>query len=455
MMLSVEEIPVGQTIDMQGNGWPHRARTAGERERSRREEGTRQFSNLELARERAAFIRWKAIENLDTYLIEFEANFIKSGGKVLWAQDMSDALEAVLGILKQNGGGPVIKAKTNTAQEIGLVSYLESEGVPVQETDAGDFIVQTGGEQASHMILPAMHRDAAQIAQLLSEKKGWPESAGPEELVKLIRSELREAFLKAETGITGCNFLVADPGAVVIMENEGNAQLTASLPKRHIVLAGIDKVLPSLQDLGLFLPLLSSYGTGQRLTAYNSIISGPRQADEQDGPEELYVILIDNGRSDVLAHEKQRQAMGCIRCGACQTACPVYRSVGASEFPSPVAAVTMPLQGSDHRNLSQHSTLCGSCKDVCPVKIDIPSLLLENRKLFVERGDTPKGEKWFYYAWKKSMLKRDLISWTRLNPRNKVLNGLYRSATGLRDMPLDTAGEKTFNQWYREQMNYR
>jgi L-lactate dehydrogenase complex protein LldF len=226
------------------------------------------------------------------------------------------------------------------------------------------------------------------------------------------------------------------------------------LPKTHIVLAGIDKMLPVLSDLDLFLPLLSTYGTGQELTTYNTIISAPRQSDEQDGPEELYVILLDNGRSDVLAHEQQRQALSCIKCGACQMACPVYRSSGANDFPSPIAAVTLPLQQPEMQHLSHASTLCSACKDVCPVKIDIPRLLLENRKLFVDKGNINRSEKWFYFAWKKTMLKRELMSWTGISARKHVLDGLLKSKDGLRKMPIHSR-EKPFNEWYREKMNYK
>ncbi|MBL7924743.1 MAG: lactate utilization protein [Bacteroidia bacterium] len=418
------------------------------------ESGTRQFSNLELARERAAFIRWKTIENLDKYLIEFESNIIKSGAKVIWAQDITDALEAVLEILKKAGARSVIKSKTNTATEIGLNAYLETQQISVVESDTGDFIVDASGEGGSHMVLPALHKSSREIAGLLHEKHQLPADAEISGIVNFIRDHLRDTFRTADAGITGCNFLLADPGAVVILENEGNAQLSASLPKTHIVLAGIEKMLPSLGDLDLFLPLLSTYGTGQALSTYNSIITGPRQTDEQDGPEELYVILIDNGRSDVLAHDQQRQAMTCIKCGACQTVCPVYRSAGASEFPSPIAAITLPLQGSEHQHLSHSSTLCGACKDVCPVKIDIPRLLLENRKYFVDKGQVARSERWFYFAWKKAMLKREIMSWTGISPRKHILESLFKSQHGLRKMPSSTK-EKSFNDWYREKMNYK
>ena len=448
------EAPMKERVGIQGRTWSERAASASTQQSVQMKTGMQQFAHPENARERAAFVRWKSIENLDKYLIEFESNFIKSGGKIVWAQDITDALEAILEIVRKASASRVVKSKTNTATEIGLNTYLESEGVHITESDTGDFIVQTAREQASHMVLPALHKSAEEIASLLHAKYQTPANAEPSEMVGFIRDLLREEFRNMSVGITGCNFLIADPGALVIMENEGNAQLTASLPKTHIVLAGIDKMLPSLNDLDLFLPLLSAYGTGQQLTAYNSIITGPRQADETDGPEELYVILLDNGRSDVLAHEQQRQAMTCIKCGACQSVCPVYRTAGSSEFPSPVAAVTLPLQNIEHQQLSQHSTLCGACKDVCPVKIDIPRLLLENRKHFVEKGHSGRMDKLFYFAWKKAMLKREMMSWTGMSPRKKLLEGVYKSQNGLRKMPV-AGKEKSFNEWYRDKMNFR
>ena len=454
MMELILENPKTDTTGIQGDTWSERAVSAAKMQQMQLDAGARQYSNLELARERAAFTRWKTIENLDKYLIEFESNFIKSGGKVIWAQDTSDALDAILEILKKSNVKEVIKSKTNTATEIGLSAFFESQGIQYKETDTGDFIVQPAGEDGSHMVMPALHKSSKEIARVLNEKLNVPANAEAEQLVGLIRDHLRPAFRNAGAGITGCNFLVADPGAIVIVENEGNAQLTSSLPKTHIVLAGIDKMLPTLGDLDLFLPLLSTYGTGQQLTTYNSIISGPRQQEEHDGPDELYVILLDNGRSEVLGHEQQRQAMTCIKCGACQSVCPVYRTAGVAEFPSPIAAVTLPLMGTDHKHLSQASTLCGACKDVCPVKIDIPRLLLENRRYFVEKGDSTRTERWFYFAWKKAMLKREIMSWTGISARKHVLEGLYKSQNGLRKMPTATK-EKSFNEWYREKMNYK
>ncbi|CAN5598298.1 LutB/LldF family L-lactate oxidation iron-sulfur protein [soil metagenome] len=438
-----------------GTNWPERATAAANQHNRALNQAATQFSNLEMARERAAFTRWKTIEHLDKYLIEFESNFIRSGGKVIWAQDISDALIEILSILKKAGVKQVLKSKTQTAEEIGLYTKLSQEGFDAIETDTGDFIIREAGEQASHMILPALHKPVKEIAALLEEKLQLPKDAQPAEMVEQIRRHLREDFLRAGAGITGANFLLADPGAVVILENEGNAQLTASLPKIHIVIAGIEKLLPSLTDLDLFLPLLSTYGTGQQIATYNSIITGPKQAEELDGPEELYVILLDNGRSSVLEHEVQRQAMSCIKCGACQFACPVFRAAGPEKFPSPIAAVTAPLQGDRDAgmHLTQSSTLCGSCKEVCPVKIDLPRLLLQNRKLFVDEGLNSRNEKWFYFFWKKAMLKRDIMNWKGIRAGKYIMENLYKSRDGLRQMP--GVAPKSFNEQWREKMNYR
>jgi len=454
MTTLVLEEPKSNTIDIQGNTWSERALSASKLQQSQLKTGSAQYSNLELARNRAALTRWKTIENLDKYLIEFESNFIKAGGKVIWALDVTDALEAVLEILKKSGAKEIIKSKTNTASEIGLNAFLENEGYKFSETDTGDFILQEAEESGTHMVMPALHKSTKEIATLLHAKLGLPADAEANGIVRFIRDHLRDKFQSADVGITGCNFLVADPGSIVILENEGNAQLTASLPKTHIVLAGIDKMLPTLSDLDLFLPLLSTYGTGQNITSYNNIISSPKQANEQDGPEELFVILLDNGRSDVLAHEQQRQALSCIKCGACQSVCPVYHSAGVQDFPSPIAAVTLPLQNPEMQHLSHASTLCGACKDVCPVKIDIPRLLLQNRKLFVDKGEVSRTEKWFYFAWKKAMLKREIMSWTGISARKHVLDNLFKSKDGMRKMPTQNK-EKSFNDWYREKMNYK
>jgi L-lactate dehydrogenase complex protein LldF len=451
----LEETTTINTSKKSGS-WPERAAIAAQQYHDAFKVGSQQFSNAEMARERAAFTRWKAIENLDKYLIEFEANFIKSGGKVIWAQDITDALSAIQEILKKSANKLVLKSKTSMADEIGLKGGLLNDGYRTLETDTGDYIADASGDHSGHMILPAIHKSLEEIGELLKKDMVLSHKADANEIVAKIRQKLRGEFLKAGTGITGCNFLVADPGAIVLTENEGNAQLTASLPKTHIVLAGIEKILPSMNDLDLFLPLVSTYGTGQEITTYNSIITGPKQSEELDGPEELYVILLDNGRSEVLSHEIQRQAMTCIKCGACQFSCPVYLSAGGGEFSSPLAAVTIPLQSSNLEAQEQaikYSTLCGSSREVCPVKIDFPRLLLQNRKLFIDKGLNARSEKLFYFFWKKAMMKRDIMNWKGIKAGKYIMESLNKSRSGLRDMP--TVVPKSFNEQWREKMNFK
>jgi L-lactate dehydrogenase complex protein LldF len=448
---TVLQEPNTSTKKQSGTTWPERATIAALQYQDAFSKGSKQFSNLEMARERAAFTRWKSIENLDKYLIEFEANFIKSGGKVIWAQDITDALMAILEILSKAKNKTILKSKTSTAEEIGLTGALANEGFKAIETDTGDYIVREAGEQSSHMILPAIHKSIAEIASLLSNKLQLSNDADASEIVSKIRAELRPEFLNAGTGFTGCNFLIADPGAVVITENEGNAQLTSALPTTHIVLAGIEKILPSLADLDLFLPLLSTYGTGQEIATYNTIITGPKKPEELDGPEEMYVILIDNGRSNVLGYEVQRQAMSCIKCGACQFASPVYRATDSQESYSPIAAIIQPLQR-DHIT-QQVPTICGSCKDICPVKIDLPRLVLQNKKLYVDAGLNSRTDKLFFFLWKKAMLKRDIMNWKGIRAGKYIMESLNRSKTGLRQMPH--VAPKSFNEQWRDKMNFK
>ena len=404
-----------------------------------------QFKNLELARSRATYARWKSIENLDTYLIEFEANFIKNGGKIIWAQDSLEAIDAIVTISKKVGAHSILKSKSSTAEEILLKQRVGMEGFDIIETDAGDYIADSMDDHSGHMILPAIHKSVAAITSHFGLN-----NLSPEQLVEVIRERLRETYLQAEIGITGCNFLIADPGAVVITENEGNAQLCASIPKTHIVLAGLDKILPSLNYLDLFLPLLSTYGTGQKITAYNSIITGPKQPDDLDGPEELYVIIIDNGRSSVLEHEVQRQASTCIKCGACQFNWPVFMANSEGSFTNPLAPVTAPLIDNfeSHNEAVKHSLLDGNLMDICPVKIDIQKLLIENRKESVEKGFEPRANKLFYFFWKKAMLNREIMNWKGIKAGKYIMEGLYKSDQGLRETP--SIATQSFNEQWRE-----
>ena len=280
------------------------------------ERGLPQFSNLEAARKKAHLIKWKTIENLDRYLLEFESNFIRKGGKVIWANSIEEAQKEIHAILKKHQTKMLVKSKSMACEEIELNEFLAEHQIESIETDLGEYIVQLLGQKPYHIVTPAMHLSKEDIAKLFNEKFGTPIDASPEALTIKARELLREKYTQAGAGITGANFLIADTGSIAITENEGNARLSTTFPKVHIAVVGIEKIIPSIKDLDLFWPLLSTRGTGQQMTVYNSIINGPKKLGESDGPEEMYVVLLDNGRSNLLAQKDQRQSLYCIRCGA-------------------------------------------------------------------------------------------------------------------------------------------
>ncbi len=417
--------------------------------------GLHQFSNLEYARKKAHNIKWKTMENLDRYLLEFENNFTKKGGKVIWANDANEARKEILKIMKKANAKMIVKSKSMACEEIELNAFLEKNHIESLETDLGEYIVQLLGQKPYHIVTPAMHLSKEDIAKLFHEKFNTPLDASPTELTLKARELLREKYLRAEVGITGANFLIADTGSIAITENEGNARLTMTFPKIHIALVGIEKIIPSIQDLELFWPLLSTRGTGQKITAYNSIISGPKQANEVDGPEEMYVVLIDNGRSHLLGQKDQRQSLYCIRCGACLNACPVYKNIGGhtydTTYSGPIGSIITPhLSGMEEfKHLSFASSLCGNCSEVCPVKIDIHKLLLYNRRDAVEQHLTSKTESFGWMMWKKSMLSRKLIDLFGWKSKNLFFKTMIKSAWGnKRDLPEFKS--KSFSQIWRE-----
>lgn len=418
-------------------------------------EGKEQFSNLELAKTRAAALKQKAIDNLEKYLIEFEAAFIKRGGKIIWAQDAEEALKESIQIMKKLEAKIVVKAKSMTTEEVHFNEALEKAGIESLETDLGEYIVQLRKEPPYHIVTPAMHLSKEEIAKTFNEKRGTPPDWTPEQITNYVRLQLREAYTKAEVGVSGANFLIADIGAVAVSENEGNGLMSMSFPKVQIVIAGIEKIIPSLTDLDLFWPLLATHGTGQNMTAYNTIYSGSKQAGEVDGPDEMYVILLDNGRSTLLAETEQRRALSCIRCGACLNACPVYQTVGGhsygTTYSGPIGSVITPyMRGQEeYKHLSYASTLCGKCTDVCPVKIDIHKLLLLNRSDFVQKGFTTKTENWVWFFWKGAMMKRSKMDKGGAKLKNFMLKQFFKKQWGdRRDLPQ--VASKSFNQMWRE-----
>src|ERR1700761_143972 len=311
--------------------------------------GLSRLINLDNAKKKGHVIKWKVMENLDKILPEFEANFQRRGGRGIWANDAEEANREILNIIQRAGAKTVVKSKSMVTEEIHLNEFLESNQIESLETDLGEYIVQLLGQKPYHIVTPAMHLSKEDIARLFNERFGTPIDATPEQLTLKARELLREKYLRADVGITGANFLIADTGSIAISENEGNARLCTTFPKIHIAIVGIEKIIPSMADLDLFWPMLATHGTGQNLTAYNTILSGPRQANETDGPEEMYVILLDNGRTNLLAQKDQRQGLYCIRCGACLNACPVYQNIGGhtydTTYSGPIGSIITPQMG--------------------------------------------------------------------------------------------------------------
>ena len=415
--------------------------------------GLSRLINLENAKRKAHVIKWKVMENLDKILPEFEANFQKRGGKVIWANDAAEANKEILNIIQKAGAKTVVKSKSMVTEEIELNEFLEHNHIESIETDLGEYIVQLLGQKPYHIVTPAMHLSKEDIAKLFNEKFGTPVDFTPEQLTQKARELLREKYLQADVGITGANFLIADTGSIALTENEGNARLSTSFPKIHIAIVGIEKIVPSMADLDLFWPLLSTHGTGQNLTVYNTILSGPRQANETDGPEEMYVILLDNGRTNLLAQKDQRQGLYCIRCGACLNACPVYKNIGGhtynTAYSGPIGSIITPhLQGmEDFKHLSYASSLCGKCTEVCPVKIDIHKMLLLNRRDAVNEGLVTTKEKWGWIAWRKGMLSRKLEDFFSGKTKNRLMRTFFKNSWGQhREMP-EVAGKSFATQW--------
>ncbi|MDI3318468.1 LutB/LldF family L-lactate oxidation iron-sulfur protein [Pinibacter soli] len=416
--------------------------------------GKKQFSDVNTARERAKNLKWRAIETLDQQLEEFEANLTKRGGKVIWAENTQQALDEIYQICLAKNCRTIVKSKSMVTEEIKLNEFLHEKNIESVETDLGEYIQQLDGETPYHIVTPAMHKSKEDVAKLFSEKLGTDPKLTPEELTLVARAKLREKYVQAEIGVTGANFIISDIGGIAITENEGNGRLSCGWPKTHIVIVGIEKVIPSMGDLGLFWPLLATFGTGQKITSYNTIVSGPRQEGETDGPEEMYVILLDNGRTNLLANPKTRESLYCIRCGACLNACPVYKNIGGHSYETtysgPIGSVITPhlKEMNEWKHLSYASSLCGNCTEVCAVKINLHELLLENRYEAVEEGDAKWGEKIAWKMWKQASLHRNMMNMGNRKMKNWMVNKVFKGWTGQR-ADLDFSG-KTFNELWKQ-----
>ncbi len=345
-------------------------------------------------RQQARRVKEHTIAHLDYYLAMLERNVVAAGGQVHFAADATQANAIVSEIARTRGVATVTKSKSMVSEELGLNHVLEAAGIEVFETDLGEYIIQLAEETPSHLVAPALHKTRGQVARLFADKLGTPYSDDIEEMARVARVALRQKFLDADMGVSGANFLVAETGSLVIITNEGNGRLCTSAPRIHVGLAGMEKVIPSLEDLAVFLRLLPRSATGQRISSYVSIVTGPRRADDEDGPEEFHLVIVDNGRSRLLRDPALRESLYCIRCGACLNVCPIYQRVGGHAYgwvyPGPIGSIVTPgLVGvAQAKDLPNASTLCGACRDACPVQINIPRMLLHLRHNLAEGADS-------------------------------------------------------------------
>ena len=420
------------------------------------------FPEGEGLRDAAREIKEATLQHLDRYLEQLVENVERLGGRVHYATTPEEARAIILDIARQAGARIAVKSKSMATEEIHLNEALEAAGITPVETDLGEYIIQLAHERPSHIIAPAIHKTKGQIADLFTKELGRTVAADPEALTKLARGELREKFLQADLGITGANFAVADTGTVVLVTNEGNGRMVTSLPRVHVAVMGVEKVVPSMTDLMVFLAILAKSATGQKLSVYTTLVQGPRRAGELEGPEEFHLVLLDNGRIAQLAGPL-REALYCLRCGACLNVCPVYRQIGGHAYghtyPGPIGILlTAMLNGPGAvKDLAHASSLCGACADACPVRIDIPRMLIELRREVDEKRIAPWTERIVFkaFGWllTRPALYRLAASVGRLLQRPFVRDGAIRSLplfgdwTRTRDLPM--VARRTFRERWR------
>ena len=417
------------------------------------EKGMSRFVNVKLAKDRASFLKRDVLSNLDSYLVEFEKNISSRGVEVLWAKDSFEATSFIKKILIESDCKLLVKSKSMTTEEIDFNEGAEKIGVESVETDLGEFIVQVAGEKPYHIVTPAMHKSKEDISELFNKVFQTPPNSSPEELTEWVRVRLRQLFVYAEVGVTGANFLVADVGAISMTENEGNGLLSGSFPNTHIVIAGIEKIVPRFEDLDIFLPLLSAHGTGQQLTVYNTLYFGAKGQSEHDGPNRMVVILLDNGRTNLYNTKVHYEALSCIRCGACLNSCPIYKNIGGytydTTYSGPIGSVITPhLRGfSKFKHLSFASSLCGKCGEVCPVRISLPELLLENRKLAIEERDDSCFQRFVFKSSSNVLQSRKLMDLIPYRFKNFSLQQISSLVVGKRRMFPKIEQSSFSSQW--------
>ena len=418
----------------------------------------------EFMRQQAAEAKRRALRDLPDLLEKAERNLKQNGIAVEWAVDAAAANQLVLDIARRHGAQTVTKSKSMLSEELGTNHAMEAAGLRVVETDLGEYIIQLAGETPSHIVGPVMHKTKAEIRDVFVDELGMEPTDDAEEMVAFARRMLREDFLGADMGISGGNFLIAETGSIGLVMNEGNGRMCTSLPRVHVALVGIEKLVDTVEDYATLTQVLPSSSTGQKLTVYTNIINGPRRDDEDDGPEHVYVILVDNGRSDIYA-TKYAEALSCIRCGACQNACPVYRTMGGHAYGwvygGPIGAVLTPLfVGLENATPLPHaSSLCGSCKQVCPVDIDLPRMLLDLRWDLVQAGESDGRWDMAMKMWAIGMTSPTRFSMGGVAARvgqhimGEYMPGVLGNWTKHRDFP--EFASKPFRQQWKERKHGR
>ena len=418
-------------------------------------------------RDHARLIRAHTIANLDKYLGQFADNVEGLGGNVFFAADAEEANRYILDLAAARDVKTVVKSKSMVSEELEIREEMEERGIHVVETDLGEYIIQVADEKPSHLIAPAIHKTREDVATLFQEELGATdeEIESVANMTDFARRKMRKDFMSADMGITGCNFAVAETGSITLVMNEGNGRLTTTTPRIHVVCMGMERIVPNMEDLGVMLQILARSATGQKISVYTNIVTGPRREDEPDGADEYHVVIIDNGRSNLLGGELA-EILYCIRCGACLNACPVYQGVGGhaygSVYPGPVGAVVTPgLYGVDPwKELPHASTLCGACEEVCPVRINIPRMLLKLREEVHENGHTPAWLKLGMGAYRFAATRPNLFhrggrmsAWgTRMMAKGGWIGrlpGPLAAWTDVRDFPA--FAEKSFAQRWKDE----
>ncbi|WAH38038.1 LutB/LldF family L-lactate oxidation iron-sulfur protein [Alicyclobacillus dauci] len=378
-----------------------------DRLRNKKQTVTESFGNWEAWRERGEAIRAHTIANLDAYLATFADNLESLGTHVHFATDASEAVAAIRGIAQEKNARKVVKSKSMVSEEVHINHHLEADGLKAVETDLGEYIIQLANETPSHIIIPAIHKNRAQIRDLFEADGGQNLSTETPDLTAFARQKLREEFLSADIGITGCNFGIAETGSIVLFTNEGNADMVVNLPKTHIVIMGMERILPTLADLEVMAHLLPKSATGQNVITYMSMVTGPKRPSDHDGAHDMHVIILDNGRSRQLGDPQFQSVLNCIRCGACLNVCPVYRQIGGhaygSVYPGPIGAVLSPLlnDGDKYSDLPYASSLCGACYEACPVRIPLHDMLVHQRQRLVESGHGKPTERLAFNGYRR------------------------------------------------------